>query len=118
MDYLANDYLIPVVLGEGADADNAASFIYKKTSIRPYLLSRGFSLNQRLMFKCKKMVFASDFCIVTYLCDLADKLESRGSPLLVYTKEYENLVIAHSEEIESRYVCVSAHKLINNSKEP
>ena len=118
MDYLANDYLIPVVLGEGEDADNTASYIYKKTSIRPYLLSHGFSLNQRLMFKCKRLVFESDFYIVAYLCDLAEKLESRGSPLLVYTKEYESLVQAHSEEIESRYIAISAHKLINNSKEP
>ncbi|MBQ4091222.1 MAG: hypothetical protein IJC64_02775 [Clostridia bacterium] len=117
MDYLSNDYLIPVVLGDGDAATAVATYIHQKTTIRPYLLSKNHTFRQRILCRCKKLISSSEFCIVASLCDLAVKLEPLGSPLLVYTNGYEEIISDHAEEIESRYVTVFASDLMNNQKE-
>lgn len=117
MDYLDNDFLIPVILGGGQEAEAVSRIVYAKTSVYPHLFCTSFSFRQRLLCKCKKLPQNSDVAKLGELLRFADNNEPQGSLLLIYTKENEQFFNLYKEDIESRYVAVRASELISFRKD-
>ena len=117
MNYLDNDYLIPVILGNDKEAIAAARLVFDKTGIRPYIFSSEFSLEQRLLYRCKKVSAQSQLALILELCSFSQKHDAQGSPLLIYTDKNRQFVQDHSDDIESRYVTVSAQELLSFPEE-
>lgn len=114
MNYLDNDYLIPVILGGGKDATRVARLVFDKTGIRPRVFAFEFSLEQKLLCKCSKFPTRGDFIMISELCAFAEKHDSEGSLLLIFTEENTRFIKDHSDEIESRFITVSAHELLQS----
>jgi len=117
MEYLNNDFLLPIILGDGKEASRAARFVYENTKIRPYIFSTRFTISQRLMFKCRKLQSLSDLAVVGDICKFACDNECQSSLLLIYSPNYRNLIQNYSFEIESRYIAIPTDELINLHKE-
>ena len=117
MNYLDNDYLIPVILGGGRAATAAAQYVFNKTGIRPYIFSTDPSIDQRLLFHGRKIPTGSDYAMLSELCSFAEKKDPQGSLLLIYTKENKDFIYDYSDEIESRYITVSAEALADPLEE-
>lgn len=117
MNYLENDYLIPVILGDGKAATVAAQYVFSKTGIRPYIFSVKPSFDQRLLFHGRSIPTGSEYATLTELCSFAEKNDSHGSLLLIYTRENKHFVCKYSDEVESRFVTVCADELINPLEE-
>lgn len=117
MNYLDNDFLVPVILGGGKEADIVSRMIYDKTKIHPFLFCTAFSLWQRLLCKCRKLPQNSDTARLGELIRFADNNEQNGSLLLIYTKENELFFDRYKDDIESRYVAVCADELTSSRKD-
>ena len=117
MDHLDNDFLIPVILGNGKSADSMARLIFTKASVRPYAFSVKFSFWQRLLCKCHKLMGNSDLSKLNELLHFADNNEDRGSLLLVYTEENERFIFDNASTLESRYVLAYANDTLTSGKD-
>ena len=117
MDYLDNDFLIPVILGGGKESDSVSRTVFEKTGIHPYLFDTSFSFWQKLLCKCKRLPQKNNTAKISELIRFAQDNEHRGSLLLIYTKENEHFFNLYKEDIESRYVAVSAADLISSRKD-
>ncbi len=116
MDYLDNDFLIPVILGDGKDSSKAAKFVRDVTKIRPFIFSSEFSLLQRISFKCRKLPL-SNRLYAEHLCNFAYKISTQYSLLLIYCESYRAFIENNSLDLESRYIAVSFEEILNNYKE-
>ena len=112
MNYLKNDFLIPVILGDSEDAYDAASVVYKITKIRPHIFSHRFSLLHKLLYECHKIPCKNDLAIVGDICNFASKMEREGSLLLIYSEDKSELIEKYSQEIESRYIAIPADQIL------
>ena len=63
------------------------------------------------------MSVPADHIILLELCSFAERNDAKGSLLLIYTDKYSQFIRIHSGDIESRYVTVSAHDLVNSLEE-
>ena len=115
MDYLDNEYSVPVIIGEGNATDRVAVYIFKRMGIRPFIFASKFTLTQRIFCKCRKLPSSSHCILEDALLTLANTADGYYSPLLIYcTKKAEQFVKEHSQIIESAYICVSHVDLLAN----
>ncbi len=106
MDYLDNDYLIPVILSDDKATTKIARTIRSITKIRPFIFSHHLSLFQKVEFKCTELP-KSNAIALEHLCNFASKMSTKGSLLLIYGEDYRGFIQEYSHELESRYIAIS-----------
>lgn len=114
MNYLENDFLLPVIIGSDPNCTETAKRIYKSTKIKPHIFSDRFSWYQKLFFKCHKIFSFSHSVLCAELCSFPLRFEEYFTPILIICDERsENFVKAYSETIESAYITVKAEDLFS-----
>ena len=107
MNWIDHEYLVPVIIGGGAESSKAARKIYKLTKKRAHLFSQSFSWIQRLNTVCHKVDPWRDFLIVESLVAFAQSLEGYFYPVIIVCEGDEvtkNLFEKHSERLESHFL--------------
>ncbi len=114
MNYLENDFLLPVIIGSDKNCTETAKKIYQSTKIKPHIFSDRFSWYQRLFFKCHKIFSFSHLVLCAELSSFPSRFEEYFTPILIICDERaEKLVHACSESIESIYITVKAEDLFS-----
>ena len=107
MNWIDHEYLVPVIIGSGAESTSAAKKIYKLTKKRVHLFAQSFSLLQRILCVCHKVDPWIDFLIVESLIAFAQSLEGYFYPVIIVCECDEvtkNLFETYSELLESHYL--------------
>lgn len=107
MEYLDHEYLVPIIIGSGKNAAAAAKNIRKLTGAEVHLFSNGFSLWQRMLYRCHKVEpLKADFLQMS-LKSFAESIEEYFFPVIILCGEdAEKILDEKSEYLESVFVIV------------
>lgn len=114
MNWIDHEYLVPVIIGNGAESISTAKKIYKLTKKRVHLFAQSFSLLQRIQCVCHKVDPWRDFLIVESLAAFAQSLEGYFYPVVIVCKGdtiTKNLIEKHSDILESHYLVVKSEDI-------
>ena len=115
MNYLDNEYSVPVIIGQGKTADRMAVYIFRRTGVRPFIFASKFTLTQHIFGKCRKLASSSNEIIADALLTFASVADGYYTPLLIYcTQKAEQFIKEYSQSIESAYICVSHKELLKD----
>ena len=105
MEYLDHEYLVPIIIGSGKKATTAAKRIRKQTGAEVHIFSDGFSLCQRLLYRCHKVEPMKADLLEMSLKAFAESIEEYFFPVIILCGEdAEKILDEKTESLESAFV--------------
>lgn len=113
MNFIDNEYLVPVFIGNSRVNLNMAKRIRKQLGIKGHAFAPSYNLFERLAFHCHKVSPMADELLVLSLQAFYDQLEDYFCPVIVICDERAGAVIARiRQEIEYAYIVTNGDALL------
>lgn len=111
MEYLKNDYAIPVIYGHGKNISKALSAISTHYSGKPHIFAKNISPVNRLRCNYHKLTSTDEEILMLALFDFADSYsESYTHVYVAYDAYTLDFYQKNSIRLESRYVLANIVK--------
>ena len=110
INYFENDYSIPVILGNIADALKAAQLIRRQGKKEIHIFSEKLSILERSRYTFHKIPRTNRF-ILASLLDFTNSIHEYFTPLLVYCDSFSDFIEENKAALETRYIIIHANEV-------
>lgn len=110
INYFENDYSIPVILGNCADALKAAYLIRRKGKAEIHIFSEKISIFKRARYTFHKLPRTNRFILVS-LFDFTNSIHEYFTPILVYCDSFSDFIEENKSALETRYIIIHAKEV-------
>ncbi len=116
MNFIDNEYLIPIFIGCSAANRRGASRIMKKTGIRAHFFAPHFFPFDALSYKCHKVFPFREELISDRIVSFVNSIEEYYCPIILMCDDFaRQVVMRNSVPLESACVAMEIEEFFENS---
>ena len=115
MNFIGNEYLIPIFIGRSAENKRVAARVLKVTGIRAHFFASRFSPLDNLRYSCHKVFPFLDDLISESIVSFVDSIEEYYCPVIILCDDFaRDVVRRNSLGLESACVAMEIEEFWEN----